>query len=49
MSDAQRSMLDKLSWSQPAPQRQVARAKVLLQAADGAANDHIAARLSDSR
>jgi transposase len=48
VSDAQRSTLEKLSRSQTAPQRQVARAKVLLLAADGAANDHIAAQVGVS-
>jgi transposase len=44
----QRSTLEKLSRSQTAPQRQVARAKVLLLAADEAANDHIAAQVGVS-
>jgi transposase len=42
LSDGQRLMLEKLSRSQTAPQRQVARAKALLMAADGVANEHIA-------
>ena len=43
LSDGQRSMLEKLSRSQTAPQRQALRARALLQAADGEANEHIAA------
>jgi transposase len=42
LSDGQRSTLEKLSRSQTAPQRQVMRAKALLMAADGVANEHIA-------
>jgi transposase len=42
MSDGQRATLQKLTRSQTAPQRQVKRAKALLMAADGVANEHIA-------
>jgi len=42
LSDGQRLTLQKLSRSQTAPQRQVLRAKSLLMAADGVANEHIA-------
>jgi transposase len=41
-------MLEKLSRSQTAPQRQVTRAKALLMAADGVANEHIAASVGVS-
>jgi transposase len=42
LSDGQRSTLEKLVRSQTAPRRQVMRAKALLMAADGVANEHIA-------
>jgi transposase len=42
MSDGQRETLEALSRSQTAPHRQVARARALLLAADGAANTNIA-------
>jgi transposase len=48
LSDGQRSMLEKLSRSQTAPQRQVLRAKALLMAADGQANERIAAAVGVS-
>ena len=48
LSDGQRSMLEKLSRSQTAPQRQVLRTKALLMAADGQANEHIAAAVGVS-
>jgi transposase len=41
-------MLEKLSRSQTAPQRQVMRAMALLMAADGVANEHIAASVAVS-
>ena len=45
MSDGQRETLEVLSRSQTAPDRQVARARALLLAADGAANTRIAAQV----
>jgi transposase len=48
LSDGQRLTLEKLSRSQTAPQRQVTRAKALLMAADGVANEHIAASVGVS-
>jgi transposase len=48
LSDGQRSTLEKLARSQTAPQRQVTRAKALLMAADGVANEHIAASVGVS-
>jgi len=48
LSDGQRLALEKLSRSQTAPRRQVMRAKALLMAADGVANEHIAASVGVS-
>ena len=48
MSDGQRVTLEALARSQVAPHRQVQRAKVLLLAADGVANAHIAEDLEVS-
>ena len=48
LSDGQRLTLEKLSRSQTAPQRQVMRAKALVMAADGVANEHIAASVGVS-
>jgi transposase len=48
MSDGQRVALEALARSQVAPHRQVQRAKVLLLAADGVANAHIAEDLEIS-
>ena len=48
LSDGQRSVLEKLSRSQTAPQRQVLRAKALLMAAEGQANERIAAAVGVS-
>jgi len=48
-SDGQRSVLEKLSRSQTAPQRQVLRAKALLMAADGQANERIACKRNRAR
>lgn len=48
LSDSQRDVLAKLSKSQTAKQRQVARARALLLAGDGLANTRIAARVGVS-
>jgi transposase len=48
LSEGQRSTLEKLARSQTAPQRQVTRAKALLMAADGVANEHIAVAVGAS-
>jgi transposase len=48
LSDVQRLTLQKLSRSQVAPQRQVTRAKALLLAAGGLANERIAAQVGVS-
>jgi transposase len=48
LSDGQRLTLQELSRSQTAPHRQVKRAKALLMAAGGAANEHIAAAVGVS-
>ncbi|MGH3521865.1 MAG: IS630 family transposase, partial [Mycobacterium sp.] len=48
LSDGQRLTLQTLSRSQTAPARQVTRAKALLMAADGVANEHIAASVGVS-
>ena len=48
MTDGQREVLESLARSQSGAHREVVRAKVLLMAADGAANATIAATLSVS-
>ena|ERR1700757_1777591 len=48
MSSGQRSLLESLSRSQTARHRQVRRARALLMAADGMANEHIAAEVNAS-
>src|SRR2546428_8111385 len=48
VTDSRRQILQVLAKSHTAPQREVARAKALLLAADGAANTAIAARVGVS-
>src|SRR2546428_6949391 len=48
VTDSQRQILQVLAKSHTAPQREVARAKALLLAADGVANTAIAARVGVS-
>ena len=48
IDEGQRVALEGLAASQAAPHRQVQRAKVLLLAADGAVNSHIAQRIGVS-
>ncbi len=48
MTDGQREILENLSKSRTAPQREVTRAKALLYAGEGMANTAIAARLEVS-
>jgi hypothetical protein len=49
VSKGQRRVLERLSVSRTAAHREVVRARVLLLAADGVANDRIAAQVASRR